>query len=142
MFHQCHGYTVKRVDGKLRHPDRMTQYSSIRGMEHFFDMQIELIRQFPTIKTKYLDAQQNFSTVFRCHATEFSDNFPSTFRQMNQNKKLHHRGLIQRHQGLQPTTLPLCHTITIQKFSSWSVSEVHNLSKKLVCRLCYNKGKI
>jgi hypothetical protein len=54
--------------------------------------------------------QRNFSTVFRCHATEFSDNFPSTFRRMNQNQKLHHRGSIQRPQGLQPTTLPLRHT--------------------------------
>jgi hypothetical protein len=34
-------YTVKRVDGKLRQADRMTQYSNIRGTEHFFDMQIE-----------------------------------------------------------------------------------------------------
>jgi hypothetical protein len=29
-------YTVKRVDGKLRQPARMTQYSSIRGTEHLF----------------------------------------------------------------------------------------------------------
>jgi hypothetical protein len=28
-------YTVKRVDGKLRQPDRMTQYSSINGMDNF-----------------------------------------------------------------------------------------------------------
>ncbi len=83
--------TVKRVDGKLRQLDRMTQYSSVRGMEHFFDMQIELIRRFPTINTKYFDVQRNCSTVFRCQATEFSDNFPSTFRWMNQNQKMHHR---------------------------------------------------
>jgi hypothetical protein len=43
-------YTVKRVDGKLRQLDRMTQYSSIRGTEYFFDMQIELIRRVPTMK--------------------------------------------------------------------------------------------
>jgi len=50
-------YTVKRVDGKLCQLDQMTQYSSIRGMEHFFDMQIELTRRLPTMKTKYFDAQ-------------------------------------------------------------------------------------
>ncbi len=44
-------YTVKRDDGKLRRQtDWMTQFSSIRGTEHFFDMQIELIRQVPTMK--------------------------------------------------------------------------------------------
>ncbi len=92
ISYSCLQYTVKRVDGKLRQLDRMTQYSSIRGMEHFFDMQIELIWRFPTINTKYFDVQRNYPTVFRCQATEFSDNFPSTFRRMNQNQKLHHRG--------------------------------------------------
>jgi hypothetical protein len=43
-------YTVKRVDGKLRQTDWMTQFSSIRGTEHFLDMQIELIRQVSTMK--------------------------------------------------------------------------------------------
>jgi hypothetical protein len=56
-------YTVKRVDGKLPQPDQMTQYSSIRGMEHFFDMQIELIRRFQTMKTKYFD-EQGYSAEF------------------------------------------------------------------------------
>ncbi len=42
--------------------------TNIRGMEHFFDMQIELIQRFPTIKTKYFDAQG-------CSA-EFFNRFP------------------------------------------------------------------
>ncbi len=100
-------YTVKRVDGKLRPPDWMTQYSSIRGMEHFSDMQIELIRRFPTIKTKYFDAQGYSAEFFYCFPLSRDgvyDNFPSTFRRMNQNQKLHHRGSIQRPLWLQPTT--------------------------------------
>ncbi len=72
-------YTVKRVDGKLRQPDRMTQYSSIRGTEHLFDMQIELIRWVPTIKTEYFEAQWNFPTVF----VPTRRNFPTIFRQLS-----------------------------------------------------------
>jgi hypothetical protein len=79
-------YTVKRVDKKLRQPDRMKQYSSIRGMEHFFDMQIELIRRFATMKTKYFEAQ-GYSLFM--HSAEFFYHFPfsrvGVFRQMNQN---------------------------------------------------------
>ena len=45
-------YTVKRVDGKLRQLDRMTQYSSISGTEHFFDMQIKLIRRVLILVTE------------------------------------------------------------------------------------------
>jgi hypothetical protein len=59
----------------------MTQYSSIRGMEHFFDMQIELIRRFPTMKTKYFNAQG--------YSAEFFYRFPmlrdEVFRQFSVN---------------------------------------------------------
>jgi hypothetical protein len=48
--------TVKRVNGKLRQPDQMNQYSSIRGTEDFFDMQIELIRRVLMMKMEYLKA--------------------------------------------------------------------------------------
>jgi hypothetical protein len=72
-------YTVKRVDGKLRQPDRMTQYSSIRVTEHFFDMLIKFIRRVSTKKMEYFEGigtWQNFPTIFR----QLSDHFPSTFR--------------------------------------------------------------
>jgi hypothetical protein len=72
-------YTVKRVDGKLSQPDRMMQYSSIRGTEHFFDMQIELIRRVPTMKMKYFEAQWNFPTVFVLTRRSF----PTIFRQLS-----------------------------------------------------------
>ncbi len=72
-------HTVKRVDGKLRQPARMTQYSSIRGTEHFFYMLIELIRRFPTMKMDYFEAQWNFPTVFvLTHRS-----FPTIFRQLS-----------------------------------------------------------
>jgi hypothetical protein len=48
-------YTVKRVDGKLRQLDRMTQYSSISGTENFFYLQIKLIRWVLKMVTDYFD---------------------------------------------------------------------------------------
>jgi hypothetical protein len=77
-------HTVKRVDGKLRQPDRMTQYSSIRVTEHFFDMLIKLIRRVPTKKTEYFEGigtRRNFLTIFR----QLSDHFPSSFRPFSVN---------------------------------------------------------
>jgi hypothetical protein len=75
-------YTVKRVDGKLRQPARMTQYSSIRGTEHFFYRLIELIRRFLTMKMDYFEAQWNFPTVF----VITHRSFPTIFRRKNQSK--------------------------------------------------------
>jgi hypothetical protein len=72
-------HTVKRVDGKLRQPDQMTQYSSIMGTEHFFDMQIELIRRVPTMKAEYFEEQWNFPTVFVLAGRNFS----TIFRQLS-----------------------------------------------------------
>jgi hypothetical protein len=117
--------TVKRVDGKLRQPDRMTQYSSIRMTEHFFDMLNNLIRRFATMKMEYfegIDTRRNFPTIFR----QLSDNFPSTFRQfsvnfptifrrMNQNQKGQHRGSILNPPRLHSSTLPLRHTNFFEK---------------------------
>jgi hypothetical protein len=77
-------YTVKRVDGKLRQHDWMTQYSSIRVTEHFFDILNKLIRRFATIKMEYfevIDTWRNFPTIFR----QLSDNFPTIFRQLSDN---------------------------------------------------------
>jgi hypothetical protein len=77
-------YTVKRVDGKLREHDRMTQYSSIRVTEHFFDMLNKLIRRFSTMKMEYfkgIDTFRDFPTIFR----QLSDNFPTIFRQLSVN---------------------------------------------------------
>ncbi len=77
-------YTVKRVDGKPHQPDRMTQYSSIRVTEHFFDMLIKLIRRVPTKKMEYFEGivtRRNFLTIFR----QLSDHFPSTFRPFSVN---------------------------------------------------------
>jgi hypothetical protein len=80
----CPPPTVKRVDGKLRQPDRMTQYSSIRVTEHFFNMLIKLIRRVPTKKMEYFEGigtRQNIPTIFR----QLSDHFPSTFRPFSVN---------------------------------------------------------
>ncbi len=77
-------HTVKRVDGKLHQPDRMTQYSSIRVTEHFFDMLIKLIRRVPTKKMEYFEGigtRRNFPTIFR----QLSDHFPTTIRRFSVN---------------------------------------------------------
>ncbi len=72
-------YTVKKVDKKLRQPDRMTQYSSIRVTEHFIDMLIKLTRQFPTMKMEYSeDIGTRGCGIFQ----QFSVNFPRIFRQL------------------------------------------------------------
>ncbi len=77
-------HTVKRVDGKLRQPDRMTQYSSIRVTEHFFDMLIKFIQRVSTKKMEYFEGigtWRNFPTIFH----QLSDHFPSTFRPFSVN---------------------------------------------------------
>jgi hypothetical protein len=71
-------YTVIRVDKKLRQPHRMKQYSSIREMEHFFDMQIDLIRRFATMKTKYFEAQgYSLSGIFLPFSVLTRRSFPT-----------------------------------------------------------------
>jgi hypothetical protein len=79
-------HTEKRVDGKLRQPDRMTQFSSIIVTEHFFDMLIKLIRRVSSKKMEYFEGigtwrkfSDNFPSTFR----PFSINFPTIFRQLS-----------------------------------------------------------
>jgi len=109
-------YTVKKVDGKLRQPDRMTQYSSIRVTEHFFDMLIKLIRRVSTKKMEYFEGigtWRNFPTIFR----QLSDHFPSTFRPFSVNfptkeskSNGHQREANPHPSWLHSSTLPLRHT--------------------------------
>jgi hypothetical protein len=65
-------YTVKRVDGKLRQPDRMTQYSCIRGTEEFFDRQSEVFRRVTTMRIEYFDAHWP--------SVEFPNGFPVSWK--------------------------------------------------------------
>jgi hypothetical protein len=114
-------YTVKRVDGKLRQPDRMTQYSSIRVTEHFFDMLIKLIRRVSTKKMEYFEGigtWRNFPTIFR----QLSDHFPSTFRPFSVNfptkeskSNGHQREANPHPSWLHSSTLPLRHTDFLYK---------------------------
>ncbi len=79
LLYRSGGPTVKRVDGKLRQPARMTQYSSFRGTEHFF---LHTDRVKPTIsdfEDGLFRRAMELSYGFCSHAQEFSDNFPSTF---------------------------------------------------------------
>jgi hypothetical protein len=76
---------AKKYSKKMvRQPDRMTQYSSIRVTEHFFDMLIKLIRRVSTKEMEYFEGfgtGRNFPTIFR----QLSDPFPSTFRPFSVN---------------------------------------------------------
>jgi hypothetical protein len=76
-------YTVKRVEGKLRQPDWMTQYSSIRVTEHFFDMLIKFIRRVSTKKMEYFGGMAKFSDNFPSTFRPFSINFPTIFCQLS-----------------------------------------------------------
>jgi hypothetical protein len=94
----------------------MTQYSSIRVMEHFFDMLIKLIQRVPTKKMEYFEGfgtLRNFPTVFH----QLSDHFPSTFRPFSVNfptnesiANRHQRGANPHSPWLHSSTLPLRHT--------------------------------
>ncbi len=53
-------YTVKKVDEKLQPAWPDVTDSLVRGMENFFDMEIELIRRVPTMKTEYLEIREIF----------------------------------------------------------------------------------
>jgi hypothetical protein len=59
--------TVKRVDGKVRQPDRMTQYSSIRVTEQFFYILNKKIQHVSTTRSKNSAAQ--------CFLSEILDGF-------------------------------------------------------------------
>ncbi len=60
---------------------RMTQYSSIRGREHFFDHVNPTSFDYEDGNiSKRSGTQRNFPTDFRSHAKEFSANFPTAFR--------------------------------------------------------------
>jgi len=101
-------HTVQRVDGKLRQPARMTQYSSIRGTEHFFYMLIELIRRFVMMKMDYFEAQWNFPIVF----VLMHRSFPTIFLHLSdawiKNQiKHHHRGSNLCPSWFQSATIPL-----------------------------------
>jgi hypothetical protein len=105
----------------------MTQYSSIRVMEHFFDMLIKFIRRVSTKKMEYFEGigtWRNFPTIFR----QLSDHFPSTFRPFSVNfptKESKSNGK-QREANPHPSwlhssTLPLRHTyfLCILRVSLW-----------------------
>jgi hypothetical protein len=106
--------------------------SLVRGTEHFFNMQIKLIRRTPmmmteyfeisgiflqiiwrvlTMMTEYFEISGNFlrfPVPMRKSFQQFSVNFPAEKR--NQNHNQHQRDSNLRPSGLQPTTLPLRHT--------------------------------
>ncbi len=94
----------------------MTQYSSIRVTEHFFDMLIKLIRRVSTKKMEYFEVigtWRNFPTIFR----QLSDHFPSTFRPFSVNfptkeskSNEHQREANPQPSWLHSSTLPLRHT--------------------------------
>jgi hypothetical protein len=94
----------------------MTQYSSIRVTEHFFNMLIKLIRRVPMKKMEYyqgIGTRRNFPTIFR----QLSDHFPSAFRPfsincpMKESKSNWHRREANPHPlWLHSSTIPLRHT--------------------------------